>query len=187
VEGSFKIDLPESGNLRFEVVKGHAYRLFDRIIPISGKTDSIKIQLEKWFEFPKERWFSGDVHVHHIDPVSALLEMKAEDVNVCNILTSDFTKDQARFRGAPDPVSDPLHVIYVNQEYREDRLGHVNLLNLKKLIEPVKTGREYQYPLNIKALDQAHAQGGHVSWAHFAAWPGLEGPLAIVLKKVDAV
>jgi hypothetical protein len=28
---------------------------------------------------------------------------------------------------------------------------------------------------------------GIVSWAHFAAWPGLEGPLAVVLKKVDAV
>jgi hypothetical protein len=36
-------------------------------------------------------------------------------------------------------------------------------------------------------MDQAHSQGGHVSWAHFAAWPGLEGPLAVVLKKVDAV
>jgi hypothetical protein len=113
--------------------------------------------------------------------------MKAEDLNVCNILTSDPTTDQDRFMGAQDPVSDSAHLIYVNQEYREDRLGHMNLLNLKKLIEPVKTMREYQYPLNIKACDETHAQGGHVSWAHFAAWPGLEGPLAVVMKKVDAI
>ncbi len=186
VEGAFSINLP-AANLRFEVVKGYAYRFFDSTFHISPETDSVKIQLEKWFEFDKDKWYSGDVHVHHIDPGTALLEMKAEDVNVCNILTSDFTDDQYRFRGAPEPVSDSDHIIYINQEYREDRLGHVNLLNLKKLIEPVKTMREYQYPLNSKACDETHAQGGHVSWAHFASWPGLEGPLAIVMKKIDAV
>ena len=36
-------------------------------------------------------------------------------------------------------------------------------------------------------MDEAHAQDGHVSWAHFAAWPGLEGPLGVIMKKVDAV
>ena len=39
----------------------------------------------------------------------------------------------------------------------------------------------------MEAMDLAHEQSGHVSWAHFAAWPGLEGPLAVVMKKVDAV
>ncbi|MEP7107777.1 MAG: CehA/McbA family metallohydrolase [Ferruginibacter sp.] len=186
VEGEFRINLPEA-NLKFEVVKGYAYRFFDSTFHISAQTDTIRIQLQKWFEFREGKWYSGDVHVHHIDPETALLEMKAEDLNVCNILTSDFTDDNDRFRGVPEPISDASHIIYVNQEYREDRLGHIDLLNLKKLIEPVKPIRQYQYPLNIKACDETHAQGGHVSWAHFAAWPGLEGPLAIVLKKVDAV
>jgi len=186
VEGKFEISLPPE-SLRFEVIKGYAYRFFDSTIHISDKTDSIIIQLKKWFEFGKEKWYSGDIHVHYIDPVAALLEMKAEDLNVCNILTSDCTSDQDSFLGAQAAVSDATHLIYVNQEYREDELGHMNLLNLKKLIEPVKTMRKFQYPLNIQACDEAHAQGGHVSWAHFAAWPGLEGPLAIVMKKVDAV
>ena len=186
VEGTFDIDLPVA-NLRFEVIKGYAYRFFDSTIHISPETDSLKIQLQKWFEFGKEKWYSGDGHVHYMDPVAALLEMKAEDLNVCNILTSDFTIGQDRFLGAPDPVSDSAHFIYVNQEFREDRLGHMILLNLKKLVEPVKPMREYQYPLNMQACDETHAQGGYVSWAHFAAWPGLEGPLAIVMKKVDAV
>jgi len=186
VEGTFEINLPAT-NLKFEVVKGYAYLFFDSTIHITAETDTIKIQLQKWFEFSRGKWYSGDVHVHHIDPATALLEMKAEDLNVCNILTSDFTNDYDRFRGMPEPVSDSAHLIYINQEYREDRLGHIDLLNLKKLIEPVKPIRKYQYPLNIEACDETHAQGGHVSWAHFAAWPGLEGPLAIVLKKVDAV
>ena len=187
VNGSFSINLPEKKDIRFEVVKGFAYTIYDSTINLSLTGDSIHIQLEKWFEFPGEVWHSGDVHVHHIDPETALLEMKAEDLNVCNILTSDFTTDQERFRGSPEPISDSLHIIYINQEYREDRLGHVNLLNLKKLIEPVKPMRKFQYPLNIQGLEEARKQGAHVSWAHFAAWPGLEGPLAIVLNKVNSV
>jgi hypothetical protein len=186
VEGTFTYYLP-AAPLRFEVIKGYAYSFYDTIIQITAQTDTIQIQMRKWFDFPDKRWRSGDVHVHHIDPATALLEMKAEDLDVCNILTSDFTHDQHHFRGAPEISSDTNHIVYVNQEYREDRLGHVNLLNLKKLIEPVKTMRPYQYPLNMKAADETHAQGGHVSWAHFASWPGLEGPLAIVLQKIDAV
>ncbi|HET9486978.1 MAG TPA: CehA/McbA family metallohydrolase, partial [Chryseosolibacter sp.] len=187
VNGVFAIDLPSQGKIRFEIVKGFAYKIIDQSISVSTSGDSIRFKLEKWFQFPRETWISGDVHVHNIDPETALLEMKAEDLNVCNILTSDFTFDQDRFRGGPEPISDSLHIIYVNQEYRDDRLGHVNLLNLKKLIEPVKTPRKFHYPLNIQAMDQTRSQGGHVSWAHFAAWPGLEGPLAIVLNKVHSV
>ena len=187
VNGLFSIVLPAGAVIRIEIVKGFAYKIYNDSIIVSATPEAIDIRLEKWFEFPGETWMSGDVHVHHIDPETALLEMQAEDLNVCNILTSDFTTDQDRFRGSPDPLSDSLHIIYVNQEYREDRLGHVNLLNLKKLIQPVKTPRKVQYPLNMQGLDEARAQGGHVSWAHFAAWPGLEGPLAIVMNKVHSV
>ena len=187
VNGLFSVDLPQQANIRFEIVKGFAYKIYDHSINVLPSGDSINIRLEKWFEFPGRTWYSGDVHVHHIDPQTALLEMRAEDLNVCNILTSDFTSDQHRFRGSPEPLSDSLHVVYVGQEYREDRLGHVNLLNLKKLVEPVRVKRKFQYPLNIQGMDQARSQGGHVSWAHFAAWPGLEGPLAIVLDKVHSV
>ena len=186
VEGSFSYELPET-KLRFEVIKGYAYSFCDTIIQVTDQTDSIQIQLTKWFQFPDKKWYSGDVHVHHIDPATALLEMKGEDLDVCNILTSDFTHDADRFHGGPEIWPDTNHIVYVNQEYREDRLGHVNLLNLKRLIEPVKTMRKYQYPLNMQAADSTHAQGGHVSWAHFASWPGLEGPLAIVMQKIDAV
>jgi len=188
VENYCNIALIGNELVRFELVKGYVYNFLDTTISITSSTHEIYLSLKKWFTFPAgESWYSGDVHTHSIDSATALLQMKAEDVNVCNILISDFTDDQASFRGAPEPISDSLHIVYLNQEYRQDQLGHVNLLNLKKLIEPVKPIREYQYPLNIKAMDETHAQGGHVSWAHFASYPALEGPLAIVLKKVDAV
>jgi hypothetical protein len=187
VNGLFSIDLPAGALVRIEVVKGFAYKVVNATIEVYPEPGITEIQLQKWFKFPGDEWRSGDVHVHYIDPETALLEMQAEDLNVCNVLTSDFTTDQGNFTGKPDPVSDSQHIVYVNQEYREDRLGHVNLLNLKRLIEPVKTMRKFHYPLNIQGLEEARAQGGHVSWAHFAAWPGLEGPLAIVMNKVHSV
>ncbi len=187
VAGAFDIKLPKSP-IRIEVVKGFHYRIYDDTINLANEPDSLTIQLERWVELPEDNWYSGDVHVHYIDPATALLEMKAEDLNVCNILISDFTIDQDKFRGAIEPISEPEHIVYLGQEYREDQLGHVNLLNIKeRLIEPVKPIRQYHYPLNISAYDRIHPSGGHLSWAHFAAWPGLEGPLAAVLRKVDAV
>src|SRR3989441_3979267 len=54
---------------------------------------------------------------------------------------------------------------------------HMCLLNLKKLVEPVKTMQPYEYPLHLRACDETHAQGGYVSWAHFPSWPGVESQI----------
>jgi len=188
VEGEFQIN-PTVDSFRIEVVKGFRYKIFDDSLYLENFPGGIDVYLEKAFDdIPEEGWYTGDVHVHHINVESAILEMKAEDLNVCNILISDFTRDHQNFTGKIETASDPEHLIFYNQEYRENRLGHINLLNLtERLIEPSVQPRRHQYPLNIDAMDEAHAQGGHVSWAHFAAWPGLEGPLGVILKKVDAV
>ncbi len=184
VDGNFELETSVD-SIRIEVVKGFHYKIFDQVISLG---DDIDIQLEKAFDLPDEPWYTGDVHVHHINKESAILEMKAEDVNVTNLLISDFTLDHEHFRGDIEPESDPKHLLFYGQEYREDRLGHVDLLNLTDhLIEPSGEQRKHQYPLNMDAMDEAHAQHGHVSLAHFAAWPGLEGPLDVVLQKVDAV
>jgi hypothetical protein len=187
VEGKFSIELPREP-VRIEVVKGYRYRIYDETLDLSQKSEGLEIHLEKAFDLPDADWYSGDVHVHFLNPKSAMLELKGEDLNVCNVLISDFTVDHERFRGDIEPISEPEHLLFFGQEYRENRLGHVDLLNLKEnLIEPAKTMREHQYPLNLSASEEVRNQGGHISWAHFAAWPGLEGPLGLVLKKVDSV
>ena len=186
VEDTFQFKLPLHKELKFQVIKGFEYEFFNTTLQGGDIPDTLLIQLKRGIDFGSD-WYSGDVHVHYINPETALLEMKGEDVNVCNILISDFTIDQDKFRGMPEPISEKEYVVYYNQEYREAKLGHVNFLNLKKLIEPVKPQREHQYPLNTHASDEIHDHGGHISWAHFAAWPGLEAPLGAVLNKIDAV
>ena len=114
--------------------------------------------------------------------------MDAEDLNVANILTSDFTLDQERSsKGRVNRYSSGKRLIYVNQEFRNDHLGHMCLLNLKRLIEPVKTMQRYEYPLHLRVCDETHAQGGYVSWAHFPSWPGVESPLDVAMEKLDGL
>jgi len=57
------------------------------------------------------RWRSGDIHIHHIAPHTCCLEMEAEDLNVANILTSDFTFNQERFEGKINAHSSGNHLI----------------------------------------------------------------------------
>jgi len=61
------------------------------------------------------------------------------------------------------------------------------VLDLKKLIQPVKPMRKEHYPLHLSACDNAHGQGGYVTWAHFPSWPGVESPLDVAMEKLDGI
>lgn len=183
VNGSFQVN-PSDLPLKYQVIKGYEYEMAEGEIEASP---SATITLARWSRVSRSGWFSGDIHIHHISPKTCRLEMEAEDLHVANILTSDFTADQDQFQGQVNENSGPERLIYVSQEFRQHQLGHLCVLNLKRLIEPVMVARPEHYPLLATACDQAHAQGGYVSWAHFPSWPGVEGPLDVALEKLDGL
>jgi hypothetical protein len=187
ISGEFLID-PAWLPLKYLVLKGYEYRIAEGDVTAGGvRNGTFVIPLSRWASVSGHGWYSGDIHIHHIAPKTCRLEMDAEDLNVANILTSDFTKDQDQFEGRLNANSTAKHLIYVTQEFRNDHLGHMCVLNLKKLIEPVKTMQPYEYPLHADVCDRAHAQGGYVSWAHFPSWPGVESPLDVALDKLDGL
>lgn len=187
VDGNFSLD-PTSLPLRYQVIKGYEFVIAEgQISPGDVREAGIAIPLSRWSSLADQGWYSGDNHIHHISPKSCRLEMDAEDLDVANILTSDFTADQFEFEGKVNRYSSGRRLIYVNQEFRNDHLGHMCLLNLKRLIEPVKTMQPYEYPLHLRACDETHAQGGYVSWAHFPSWPGVESPLDVAMEKLDGL
>ena len=186
VDGAFEVD-PAELPLRYQVLKGYEYAMAEGEIRGPDHNGAVTIPLTHWSDVGSRGWYSGDVHIHHISPKTCHLEMQAEDLNVANILTSDFTNDQDQFEGRLNRYSGGKHLLYVGQEFRNDELGHMDLLNIKKLIEPVKPMRHDHYPLHIDVCDQVHGQGGYVSWAHFASWPGVESPLDIALEKLDSL
>ena len=187
INGEFVLD-PRSLPLRYQVIKGYEYLIAEGQISSANLTEgAIVIPLSRWSSLEERGWHSGDVHIHHISPRTCHLEMDAEDLNVANILTSDFTSDQSEFEGRVNRYSSGKRLVYVNQEFRHDQLGHMCLLNLKKLIEPVKSMQKRHHPLHLTVCDQTHAQGGYVSWAHFPSWPGMEGPLDVAMEKLDGL
>lgn len=187
VDGEFSLD-PNLLPLRYQVIKGYEFVIAEGEISKNDLRDGpILIPLERWSSLADKGWYSGDIHIHHVFPKTCRLEMDAEDLDVANILTSDFTLDQSAFEGGLNRLSNGRRLIYVNQEFRNDHLGHLCLLNLKRLIEPVKTMQPYEYPLHLRACDEARAQGGYVSWAHFPSWPGVENPLDVAMEKLDGL
>jgi hypothetical protein len=122
------------------VIKGYEFVIAKgRISAEELRDGGITIPLAKWSSLAEKGWYSGDIHIHHISPKTCRQEMEAEDLDVANILTSDFTFDQSEFDGHLNRYSSGRRLIYVNQEFRNDHLGHMCLLNLKKLVELVKT------------------------------------------------
>ena len=187
VDGNFSVD-PRLLPLRYQVIKGYEFVIAEgQIAPGDTREGGIVIPLSRWSSLADQGWYGGDNHIHNISPKTCRLEMDAEDLDVANILTSDFTTDQFEFEGKINSYSTGRRLIYVNQEFRNNHLGHMCLLNLKRLIEPVKTMQPYHYPLHLRACDETRAQGGYVSWAHFPSWPGVESPLDVAMEKLDGL
>ena len=187
VDGSFTLD-PAALPVKYQVLKGYEYTIAEGEIPAALPSGQpFTIPLSRWSDLNSRGWHSGDIHIHHIAPSTCRLEMEAEDLNVANILTSDFTVDQERFEGKLNLHSGPGRLIYVSQEFRNDQLGHLCLLNLKKLVEPVKPIRHEHFPLLIDACEETRRQGGYVSFAHFPSLPGVESPLDVAFGKMDGL
>ena len=187
VDGAFQLD-PASLPLRYQVIKGYEYVIAEGELDANpARGGAITIPLARWSEVARHGWYSGDIHIHHISPKTCRLEMDAEDLNVANILTGDFTTDHEQFEGKVNRHSSGRHLIYVSQEFRNHELGHLCLLNLKSLIEPFKEVQPYHHPLHLGVYDRVHAQGGYAAWAHFPSWPAVECPLDVAMEKLDGL
>ena len=112
------------------------------------------VELERWVHMAKDGWYSGELHIHanygygawFNTPETMRQQCVGEDLNVCNFMVAnsdaDVVFDRPFFRGGPDPLSTPENILYWNQEFRSTVWGHMTLVNLKQVVEPVFTGFE---------------------------------------------
>jgi hypothetical protein len=89
---------------------------------------------------------------------------------------TDGVFDRAFFRGRPDPLSKPRTILYWNEEYRSTIWGHMTLLNLRQVVEPIFTGfkdttNPFDVPTNADTAERTRAQGGLASYTHSAQNP----------------
>jgi hypothetical protein len=156
----------------------------------------LRFHFERWSHIHKRGWYSGDTHTHFLDPQTGMLEMRAEDLDVLNILATKWgglVTNVEHFTGVPSPLSTPDHIVYVGGENRHRWLGHTILLGINRLVHPLSWGGPppgvlggHDYPPMAKLADGAHAQGGFASWAHFP-FPSGELAVDLALEKIDSI
>ncbi|MFD0677359.1 MULTISPECIES: CehA/McbA family metallohydrolase [unclassified Paenibacillus] len=201
VPGAAEFKLP-LGDIYVEVTKGFETRPVRQRFTVTDTTDTIEIGLERVLPWRQRGWVTADTHVHFLSPLTALLEGEAEDVNVINLLTSQWGEmfsnlgdfDGKTTIGSTENGGNGEYLVRVGTENRQHILGHISLLGYEgSMILPLCTGGPDESPLG-DALEatvtqwarQCREQNGLAVLPHLPN-PRAEGAAAIVLGEIDAV
>jgi hypothetical protein len=202
-----------AGTYRLSAYRGPEYRVVSReIIVKPGQTQEVAIDLERWVHLAKAGWYSGELHIHanygygswYNTPQTMRQQCVGEDLNVCNFMVAnsdaDVVYDRPFFRGGPDPLSTSENILYWNQEFRSTLWGHMTLVNLEQLVEPIFTGflgttNPHDSPSNADVADRAHWQKGVVNYTHVAQaedwsktpYAAKAIPIDVALGKIDTL
>jgi hypothetical protein len=203
-DGGFEVEVP-GGPTQVVVERGTEYTPLQLSInaPWSGTVD-VDAPLERWIDLPDQGWYGGNTHVHYSEvesrPLDRLrLDPRVEDLPV--LVVSVLKRRDIPYASNVFPIgrhalSTDAHVIDVGEESRHNMepwrigLGHIMLVNIRQLVEPVSRGvlvddASPDYPPLIDACDIARAQGGLVLWCHNGN--GMEAPVAAMLGRLDAL
>ncbi len=201
VDGECVVDLP-LGTVYVEISRGLEITPSRTQIVVGAETDEVAFELDRVLRWRERGWVTADTHVHFLSPQTALLEGKAEGVNVVNLLATQFGEmfvnvgdfDGKTTFGAATLGGSGEFLVRVGSENRTQVLGHISLLGYAgRLIQPLCTGGPSESaigdPLETTMAEWAQrclAQGGLVVMPH-APEPQLERAADIVLDLVDAI
>ncbi|HXK92890.1 MAG TPA: CehA/McbA family metallohydrolase [bacterium] len=195
IDGACQGWLPR-GEVIVDVARGFEYLPLRASVMIQPGQREMTLRLKRVLNMKRERWFSGDTHVHFLSTLGAQLEAQGEDVSVVNLLQSQwghlFTNTE-EFTGRPLYSADGGTVVYTSQENRQHILGHLSLLGLKHPVMPWCTGGpdEAEQGGTLETAlshwaDACHQQGGTVIVPHIPN-PNCELPALIAGGRADAL
>lgn len=195
VDGACVAELP-LGTVYVEISRGYEIAPMRGSFEVGPGTDELVFELEKVLRWRERGWVTADTHVHFLSPQTALLEGKAEGVNVVNLLASQWGEmfsNVGDFDGTTT-FGDDEFLVRVGSENRMNVLGHISLLGYSgELIGPLCSGgpdeSAYGDPVEVTMAEWARRcldQSGLVVMPH-APEPQLERAADIVLGLVDAV
>ncbi len=195
VDGTCQGWLPR-GEVIVDVARGFEYDPLRARVRIEPGQQDLTLRLKRWTNLNAQRWFSGDTHVHFLSTQGSHTEARGEDLNVVNLLLSQwghlFTNAE-EFVGHPSVSPDGQTIVYATQENRQHFLGHLTLLGLRKPVMPwcsdgpseAEMGGTLEVTMSDWA-DQCHAQGGTVILPHLPN-PNGEPAAMIASGRVDGV
>lgn len=201
VDGECLVDLP-LGTVYVDITRGYEIAPVRTSVEVGPETDELVFELDKVLRWRERGWVTADTHVHFLSPQTALLEGRAEGVNVVNLLASQWGElfssvgdfDGKTTYGAEEFGGDGEFLVRVGSENRTSTLGHISLLGYSgELIQPLCTGgpdeAAFGDPLEVTNAEWAQRcidQGGIVVLPHSPV-PQLERAANIVLGLVHAI
>jgi hypothetical protein len=194
IDGKCQGWLPR-GDVLVDIARGFEYEPLRAKVRIERSQRELTLRLKRWRDMNAARWFSGDTHVHFLGTQGAHCEAAGEDLNVVNLLQSQwghlFTNTEDKLGASLS--RDGNTIVYCSQENRQHILGHLTLLGLKEPVMPWCTDgpgeAELGGTLDVTLSDWAdrtHAQGGTVVIPHLPN-PNGETAALIATGRADAV
>jgi hypothetical protein len=203
-DGAFDVDAPR-GVTRILVERGTEYAPVQLDLDLAARgVTTVEIELERWNRLGELGWHPGNTHIHYDQneqrPDDRLrLDPRIEDLRVTAIsILTRWTLPYASNKYPPGLLTEfcsAHHHVECGEESRHNHTpweigyGHIMLLRIKEVVEPVSRGLlidelDPDYPPLCYACDEAHRQGGIVIWCHNGI--GMEAPVATALGKLDA-
>jgi len=195
IDGKCQGWLPR-GEVIVDAARGYEYEPLRTTVRIERGQRELTLRLKRIAHMNRERYFSGDTHVHFLSTQGGHTEARGEDLNVVNLLLSQwgslFTNTE-EFTGEPSVSRDGASIVYATQENRQHLLGHLTLLGLKEPVMPwcsdgpgeAEMGGTLETTLSHWA-DECHRQGGTVVIPHLPN-PNCEPAALIATGRADAV
>ena len=195
IDGSCQGWLPR-GEVLVDVARGYEYEPIRQRLEIGPGQRELELRLKRWCHMNADGWYSGDSHVHFLSTQGGHTEAEGEDLNVVNMLQSQWGSlftDTQEFTGRASVSRDGNSIVYISQENRQHFLGHLILWGLKEPVMPwcsdgpgeAEMGGTLEITMSDWA-DQCHEQGGHVVIPHLPN-PNGEPAALIATGRADAV
>ncbi len=203
-DGEFTVDLTR-GQADIVVERGTEYEPLRLTVdvPARGVLD-VDLPLARWVRMPDEGWYAGNTHVHYDEAETRALDRLRADPRVEDLpvfIVSRLQRRELAYASNVFPIgrhdeSTRDHLIDVGEETRHNRetraegYGHLMLVNLQRLVEPLSRGllvddASPDYPPLIDACREAREQGGLAIWCHNGI--GMEAPIAAALGALDGI
>jgi hypothetical protein len=183
------------GEVIVDVARGFEYEPLRTQVHVEPGQRELTLRLKRWTNMNAQRWFSGDSHVHFLGANGAHREAQGEDLNVVNLLQSQWGH---LFTNTEDALGATVTnggntIVYCSQENRQHMLGHLTLWGLKEPVMPWCTDGPDEAELGGALeetmaywADACHAQGGTVIIPHLPN-PNCEPAVLIATGRADAV
>ena len=182
--GRGKIRL-SAGTHTLRVEKGTEYQPVELQIQVkAGDRLRETVQLSRWVHMSRRGWWSGDTHVHRVQPDMAAL-MKAADLHVAPTVTR--WNDRSSLEHWPQ---EPLYVLpgdlaySVNNSEDERQWGAALFSNLDAPVQLYNWEQHAEYPGPVTTWQEARSLNGHIDLEKLIWW---EAPVIAALMPPDTV